>query len=82
MTNTYERMQRVFCNVFDEDALLLRPEMTAADVENWDSLSHLDMLVSIEREFKVRFTTAEVSSLNCVGDFAVLVDKKRAAAGS
>jgi acyl carrier protein len=80
LADTLLRMQRTFREVFDDDSLELRPGMTAADVENWDSLSHIDMIVGLEREFKVKFTTAEVTNLKNVGDLATLVDKKRSAA--
>ena len=56
-------MQAVFRDIFDDEALVLRDDLTAADVENWDSLTHINLIVGIERQFKVRFTTAEVSSL-------------------
>jgi acyl carrier protein len=52
--------------------------MTAADVKNWDSLNHIDLIVAVEREFKIRFTTAEVTTLKNVGELISLVDKKRA----
>jgi len=78
MSETLDRMQSVFRDIFDDDGLMIRPEMTAADVEAWDSLSHFNLIDAIEREFKVRFTTAEVTSLKNVGDLAALVEKKRA----
>jgi len=78
LADTWERMQRVFRDVFDDEALDLREDMTAADVENWDSLTHINLIVGLEREFKVRFTTAEVTALKSVGDLAALVNKKRA----
>ena len=77
-TDTLDRMQRIFRDVLDDDALILRPELTAGDVENWDSLSHIDLLVGVEREFKVKFTTADIASLENVGDLAAVVDRKRA----
>jgi acyl carrier protein len=73
-------MQVVFRDLFDDDTLQLRPDMTAADVEAWDSLTHINLIVDIEREFKVRFTTGEITGLKTVGDLAALVDKKRSAA--
>jgi len=73
-------MQVVFRDLFDDDTLKLRPDMTAADVEAWDSLTHINLIVDIEREFKVRFTTGEITGLKTVGDLAALVDKKRSAA--
>lgn len=78
MPEIMERMQAVFRDTFDDDGLLLRPEMTAADVDAWDSLMHINLIVAIEREFKVKFTTAEVTSLKNVGDLVALVEKKRA----
>jgi acyl carrier protein len=77
MSETLDRMQSVFRDILDDDGLVIRPEMTAADVEAWDSLSHFNLIDAIEREFKVRFTTAEVTSLKNVGDLAALVEKKR-----
>jgi acyl carrier protein len=52
--------------------------MTAADVENWDSLTHINLIVGMEHEFRVKFTTAEVISLKNAGDLMALVNKKRA----
>jgi len=78
MSESMERMQAVFRDVFDDEGLVLRPEMTAEDVETWDSLTHINLIVAIEREFKVKFTTAEVASLKNVQDLAALVEKKRA----
>ncbi len=78
MTDTWERLQVVFRDIFDDDSIVLREDMTAADVANWDSLNHIDLIVAIEREFKVKFTTAEVTTLKNVGQLAALVDKKRA----
>jgi acyl carrier protein len=76
-----ERMQVVFRDVFDDDELVLRNDMTAAEVENWDSLTHINLIVGIEREFKVKFTTAEVGALNNAGDLTALVQKKLGGAG-
>ena len=70
-------LTEVLRSVFDEELLVLSPEMTAADVENWDSLSHIDMIAAVEKQFKVRFTTAEVSSLKNVGGLAQLIQSKR-----
>lgn len=69
-------MQAVFRDVFDDDLLVLRGDLTAADVENWDSLTHINLIVGIEYEFKVRFTTAEVGSLRNAGELEALLRKK------
>jgi acyl carrier protein len=77
MPETLERLQAVFRDMFDDESLKLRPEMTAAEVDGWESITHIDLIVAIEREFKVRFTTAEVTSLKNVGDLLALLDKKQ-----
>ena len=79
MNDTKERIQEAFRDIFDDNLIVLRDDMTAADVENWDSLNHIDMIVAIESEFKIKFTTAEVTSLKNVGELIALVNKKRAA---
>jgi acyl carrier protein len=50
--------------------------MTARDVPAWDSLSHITLIVAVEREFRIRFTTAEVAALMNVGDLADQILKK------
>jgi len=71
-----QRLTSIFRTVFDEPDLELTREMTAGDVPAWDSLSHITLIVAVEREFGVRFTTAEVAALMNVGDLADLVRKK------
>jgi acyl carrier protein len=75
--DTLQRMQHTFRAVFDDDTLELFPNMTASDVEAWDSLSHIDLIVALEREFKIKFTTAEISKLQNVGELEALVAVKR-----
>ena len=50
--------------------------MTAADVEAWDSLTHIDLIVQVEREFAIKLSTAEVRGLKNVGDFLALIVQK------
>jgi acyl carrier protein len=69
----------IFRDIFDNPSLVLQDSMTAADVENWDSLNHIDLIVAIEKKFKVKFTTREVTSLKTVGDLTELIEKKLAA---
>jgi acyl carrier protein len=72
----YERLTEVFREVFDEDDLVLRPEMTADDVSDWDSLSHIRLVLAASKAFNVKFSAAEVSRLNNVGEFADLIRTK------
>jgi acyl carrier protein len=72
----YERIAPIFRDVFDDDALTIGPETTAADVEGWDSLAHIRLIVSVERSFGIKFTAAEVGALENVGDFVALIGSK------
>lgn len=73
-----QRLTSVFRDVFDDDSLTLRPDLTAGEVENWDSLTHIDLITAVEREFAIRFTTGDVSSMKNVGDLMTLIQKKTA----
>jgi len=70
------RLNVVFQDVFDESSLEIKDDMTAADVEGWDSISHINLIVAVEKEFRIRLTTAEVRGLNNVGDFIALIALK------
>lgn len=72
------RLTDIFQSVFDDPDLRLTAAMTAMDVPEWDSLSHITLIVAIEREFRIRFTTAEVAGLMNVGDLADRIRKKLA----
>lgn len=63
-----ERLNEVFCQVFDDDEILIAPEMTANDVDGWDSLSHVNLIVAIESSFDIRFSQKEVLTFKNVGD--------------
>lgn len=73
-----EGLTPIFRDVFDDDELVISEVTTARDVEGWDSLAHIRIMVSIEKVFGVRFTAAEISKLKDVGTLAELVLNKRA----
>ncbi len=67
------RLTTIFRSVFDDDSLTLFDEMTAADVEDWDSLSHITLVVACEKEFGLRLTPKEVGHLKNVGEMMRLL---------
>lgn len=75
------RLTPIFRDVFDDDALTLRPEMTAADVPEWDSFNHINLIVATEAKFGIKFQTAEIESLKNVAHFEDLIARKLAAQG-
>ena len=56
-------LQEIFRQVFDDPTIVLRDDMTAADVEGWDSVTHIDLLIAVERALGIKFATAEMSRL-------------------
>ena len=62
------RLTNVFHTVFDDDSIVLSRSLTADDVDGWDSLSHVNLLLAIELEFGIEFKAHEVQSFNNVGE--------------
>ena len=77
MSNTLSLLQPIFQEVFDDDDLLIESSTAADDVDGWDSLAHIRLVVSIEKDFGLRFTTDEISNLGNVGDMADLIMQKQ-----
>jgi acyl carrier protein len=77
-SSIYERLTEIFREVFDDDELEVIPALTADDVEEWDSLNHIRLVLSIEKGFGLRFSAAEVGSLKNVGEFVELIQSKAA----
>jgi acyl carrier protein len=69
----YEKLTPVFRDVFDDESLTPVASMSADDVEDWDSLSHIRLVVAIEKAFSIRFSTAELGGLKTVGDLVTLI---------
>jgi acyl carrier protein len=74
-----EKLSDIFRMVFDAPDLVVRPEMTAGDVEGWDSLSHVNLIVAIEAGFSIKFTQKELLSFKNVGDLVTATEAKVAA---
>ena len=75
-TDLIDRITPIFREVFDDDGLVVTTEMTADDIDEWDSLSQIRLIVSHEIEFNVKFKTTEISDLRNVGDFIDLLKSK------
>jgi acyl carrier protein len=78
MTNTevHEKLTGVFRKVFDDPNLTVGESTTANDVEGWDSLVNVSLMVALEKAFAVRFTTKEVQALANVGDLMQLIERR------
>ena len=71
-----EKLEQVFRDIFDEEELTINNETTAEDIEDWDSLAHINLVVSIEKEFDVKFALGELQALRNVGGMVDLVIRK------
>ena len=72
----YAGLTEVFRDVFDDDTLVLRPDLTAKDVPGWDSFAHINLIVATEVKFKIKFNTAELESLRNVGNLVDVIKAK------
>ena len=63
------RLTQIFHDIFDNDTLEISETTTAADVEEWDSLNHVNLIVAVEKAFKIKFSTREVKGMQNVGEF-------------
>jgi acyl carrier protein len=76
MQSVTMKLEEIFRQVFDDDDIVLRNDMTANDVEGWDSLTHINLIFSVESEFSLKLTQTEILSLRNVGDFIELISNK------
>jgi len=74
--NVRSELTTVMRDVFDVPSLEIRDEMTAKDVAGWDSLSNIDLVVAVEKRFKIKLTTKDVVGLKNVGELVRLVESK------
>jgi len=66
----------IFHNVFDDDRIVLSDSMTAADIPEWDSLNHINLVVATEQHFEIKFKTSEVAKMANVGEFIEAIASK------
>jgi acyl carrier protein len=76
MQTILDRLNDVFRQVFDDEELEVSPTTTAADIEGWDSLMHVRLVLSVEKAFQMRFSSTEVAALKKVGDLVDLIVSK------
>lgn len=77
-----DQLQSVFRDVFEDDELTINRQTSADNVEGWDSLMHVSLMINVERVFGVKFSTTQVASLKNVGELMDLIESRRAAKGS
>lgn len=79
MTEIYSKLTVIFHDVFDDESIVATPELTADDVPEWDSLSHIRLMLAVQKAFAIKLSAAQIASLKTVGDLATLIEVKTAA---
>jgi acyl carrier protein len=72
----YSGLTEIFHDVFMRDDIVLSPELTAKQVQGWDSFKQIEIIMASEEKWGIKFNTRELDSLRCVGDLASMVVKK------
>ena len=78
----YARLTQIFHDLFDDPELVLSPTLTAKDIEGWDSLNHVRLVLSVQKAFEVRFSAAEIGRLVNVGELVQLIASKTQPGGA
>jgi acyl carrier protein len=76
MDDVYARLNDIFYDIFDDDTIVVTPELTASDIPEWDSLNHIKLMLTVQKVFKMKFSAAEIANLKNVGELADLIRGK------
>lgn len=74
--STIEQIQEIFRDLFDEDDIEINTSTNAEDIEDWDSITHIQLLVAIEKHFNIKFSSSEIQQFKNVGDIVSCVESK------
>ena len=69
----FKRLNQIFQDVFDDESITVQDATTADDIEDWESLEHINLVVAIEKEFDIKFNMGDVSKMKNVGEMADLI---------
>jgi acyl carrier protein len=72
----YRKLMHIFQDLFDDPDLVLSPASTANDVDGWDSLNHVRLVLAVQKAFGVKFSALEIGKLESVGEFVELIQAK------
>lgn len=71
-----KRLTEVFRDVFDDDSIVINENTTSADIDDWDSIEHINLIGAVEDEFSMRFKMKEVSGMKNVGEMIAIISER------
>lgn len=74
--NIIEELQDIFRDIFDDEDIVITKETTSEDIDDWDSLTHMQLILEIEKHYNIKFTTAEIKKAANVGEFIKIIEGK------
>ena len=72
----YAKLNEVFREVFDDDTILVNEKTVSSDIEDWDSLEHINLIVAVEKKFGMKFSMGEVTTMKNVGEMVEIIKKR------
>ena len=72
--NILNDLQNIFRQVFEDDGIVISSETTADDIEEWDSLTHLQLIMQVEKKFKIKFKTSQIKNMKNVGSMVEAIN--------
>lgn len=76
MSDSLARLASVFADVFEDEDLVIDRATTASDIDGWDSVMHVTLMLHVEQAFGIRFTSAEIADLRDVGELLDMIDRR------
>lgn len=70
------KLTLVFRDVLDDESIVIQESTTASDIDGWDSLTHIRLVLTVEQLFNVKFSAKEVNAMKNVGEFVGLIESK------
>ena len=72
----FDNLNEVFRDVFDDETITVNDSTTSNDIEDWDSLEHINLIVAVEKKFGMKFSMGEVTSMKNVGEMADIISSR------
>ncbi len=72
----FENLNEVFRDVFDDEEIVVNDATTSNDIEDWDSLEHINLIVAVEKKFGMKFSMGEVTTMKNVGEMADIISSR------